>query len=60
MGGKLNDKIFLILFFIPAVFFLNTCARHKVLLEKPSPTPERKGVYHVLERHQTLYRICKT
>ena len=60
MGGKLNDKIFLILFFIPAVFFLNTCARHKVLLEKPSPTPERKGVYHVVERHQTLYRICKT
>ena len=60
MGGKLNDKIFLILFFISAVFFLNTCARHKVLLEKPSPTPERKGVYHVLERHQTLYRICKT
>ena len=20
----------------------------------------RKGVYHVVERHQTLYRICKT
>ena len=60
MGGKLNDKIFLTLFFISAVFFLNTCARHKVLLEKPSPTPERKGVYHVVERHQTLYRICKT
>jgi len=60
MGGKLNDKIFFILFFISAVFFLNTCARHKVLLEKPSPTPERKGVYHVVERHQTLYRICKT
>ncbi len=60
MGGKLNDKIFLTLFFIMAVFFLNTCSRHKVLLEKPSSTPERKGVYHVVERHQTLYRICKT
>jgi murein DD-endopeptidase MepM/ murein hydrolase activator NlpD len=22
--------------------------------------PEREGVYHVVERHQTLYRICKT
>ncbi len=60
MGGKLNDKIFLTLFFISAVFFLNTCARHKVLLEKPSPTSGMKGVYHVVEKHQTFYRICKT
>ena len=42
------------------VFFLNTCARHKVLLEKPSPPHRKKGVYHVVERHQTFYRICKT
>jgi murein DD-endopeptidase MepM/ murein hydrolase activator NlpD len=60
MGGKPNEKIFLTVFFISAVFFLNTCARHKVLLEKPSPTQGMKGVYHVVERHQTLYRICKT
>lgn len=60
MDGKLNEKIFLTVFFISAVFFLNTCARHKVLLEKTSPTPGMKGVYHVAERHQTLYRICKT
>jgi murein DD-endopeptidase MepM/ murein hydrolase activator NlpD len=60
MGGKPNERIFLIVFFISAVFFLNTCARHKVPLEKPSPTPGMKGVYHVVERHQTLYRICKT
>jgi len=60
MGGKLNEKIFLALFFISAVFFLNTCARHKVPLEKPSPPHRTKGVYHVVERHQTFYRICKT
>jgi len=28
-------------------------------VEKP-PLPEREGVYHPVERHQTLYRICKT
>jgi LysM repeat protein len=60
MDGKLNEKIFLTVLSISAVFFLNTCARHKVLLEKPSPPPGMKGVYHVVERHQTLYRICKT
>jgi murein DD-endopeptidase MepM/ murein hydrolase activator NlpD len=36
------------------------CVRHRVPLEKPSPPSEKKGVYHVVERHQTLYRICKT
>jgi len=60
MGGKPNERIFLIVFFISTAFFLNTCARHKVLFEKPSPPSEMKGVYHVVERHQTLYRICKT
>ena len=35
------------------------CARH-VRPERPPPPPGRKGVYHVVERHQTLYRICKT
>jgi murein DD-endopeptidase MepM/ murein hydrolase activator NlpD len=60
MGGKTNEKIFLVLLSVPAVFCLNTCAPHKVPLEKPSPTQGVKGVYHVVERHQTLYRICKT
>lgn len=60
MGGKLNEKILLALFFVTAVFFLNTCARHRVPLERPSPPHGMKGVYHVVERHQTLYRICKT
>ena len=48
------------LILISTLFFLNTCARHKVPLERPSPTHGMKGVYHVVERHQTLYRICKT
>ena len=60
MGGKTNERIFLIVFFISTVFFLNTCARPKVPLERPSPPAGKKGIYHVVERHQTFYRICKT
>jgi murein DD-endopeptidase MepM/ murein hydrolase activator NlpD len=60
MGGKPNERFFLIVFLISTVFFLNTCARHKVPLERPSTPSEMKGVYHVVERHQTFYRICKT
>jgi murein DD-endopeptidase MepM/ murein hydrolase activator NlpD len=60
MGGKTNEKIFLVLLSISAVFFLNTCAPHKVPPERPSVTQGVKGVYHVVKRHQTLYRICKT
>ena len=60
MGGKTNEKIFLVLLSVPAVFFLNTCAVHKAPREKPSQTQRMKGVYHVVKRHQTLYRICKT
>jgi murein DD-endopeptidase MepM/ murein hydrolase activator NlpD len=60
MGGKKNERIFLTLLIISTVFFSNTCARHKVPPEKLSPPPERKGVYHEVERHQSLYRICKT
>jgi murein DD-endopeptidase MepM/ murein hydrolase activator NlpD len=48
------------LFLISTVFFLNSCAQHKVPLGKPSTTTKIKGVYHVVERHQTFYRICKT
>ncbi len=53
-------KSILALFSVSAVFFLNTCARHRVPLERPSPPHGMKGVYHVVERHQTFYRICKT
>ena len=48
------------LFLISTVFLFNACARHKVPLERPSLPPYKKGVYHVVERHQTLYRISKT
>ena len=36
------------------------CVRYRIPLGKPSPPSGKKGVYHVVERHQTLYRICKT
>lgn len=45
---------------VSSIFLICGCARQKVYLEKPSPPQGEKGVYHVVERHQTLYRICKT
>jgi len=46
------------------MFLVNACARHKIVIEKAPPRSEerleKKGIYHVVERHQTLYRICKT
>lgn len=41
------------------VLTLNACAPRRVTIGRPSPSLN-KGVYHVVERHQTLYRICKT
>jgi murein DD-endopeptidase MepM/ murein hydrolase activator NlpD len=60
MGGKPNEKFFLTLFLISTVFFLTACARHTVPVERRYPSLKIRGVYHVVERHQTLYRICKT
>jgi murein DD-endopeptidase MepM/ murein hydrolase activator NlpD len=49
-----------VLFFsILVMLSLNGCTRHRVVIERTSPA-EKRGVYHVVERHQTLYRICKT
>src|SRR4030043_228287 len=45
---------------LSVILFVGGCAKHKVPLERPSPPPYKKGAYHVVERHQTLYRICKT
>lgn len=57
-------RIILLIVAIQIALFVSACARHKVALEKlPPPSEKRmemKGVYHVVERHQTLYRICKT
>jgi murein DD-endopeptidase MepM/ murein hydrolase activator NlpD len=46
--------------FLSILLLVGGCARHRVSPERPSPPPGRKGVYHKVERHQTLYRICKT
>ena len=57
-------KLFLNLSLALLIFSICACARHKVPAEKPTRVPEkrieRKGVYHLVERHQSLYRICKT
>ena len=53
-------QIILLMTVIQIAFFASGCARHRVSLERPSHYPGEKGVYHVVERHQTLYRICKT
>jgi len=67
MGGMESERRTrqsLAVFLILAAVLLTSCARHHVVSEKPRRLPEkgmgRKGVYHVVERHQTLYRICKT
>lgn len=67
MGGmtsKGSAKIFFCFFLLTALFTLNACSQRRVVIEKSRTPPEkkveRKGVYHVVERHQTLYRICKT
>ncbi len=43
-----------------AIFMTGGCARNRAPIQKPPPPQEKKGVYHVVERHQTFYRICKT
>jgi lipoprotein NlpD len=42
------------------ILLASGCAKHRVPIEKRPPPPARKGVYHVVVKHQTLYRICKT
>ncbi len=46
------------------MFFIDACAKHRIPTEKSTQHSEKgiekKGVYHVVERHQTFYRICKT
>ena len=46
--------------FFSIILLTGGCARHRVSSDRPSPPSGIKGVYHVIERHQTLYRICKT
>jgi murein DD-endopeptidase MepM/ murein hydrolase activator NlpD len=53
-------KKILWLSFLSLILLMGGCTRNRVSREKPSPPQRMKGVYHVVERHQTLYRICKT
>jgi murein DD-endopeptidase MepM/ murein hydrolase activator NlpD len=46
--------------FLSLIFVITGCAKQRVLFEKPPLLSQRQGVYHVVEKHQTLYRICKT
>ncbi len=45
--------------FLFIILIAQGCARDRVTVQRPPPI-ETKGVYHIVERHQTLYRICKT
>jgi len=45
---------------VASIFLVCGCARQKAYVEKTSLPPGKGGVYHRVERHQTLYRICKT
>ena len=64
MYGGRAQKYLLCIFFLFLISLVPACARHKIPTEKPTPIPEsrtdKKGVYHIVERHQTLYRICRT
>jgi murein DD-endopeptidase MepM/ murein hydrolase activator NlpD len=55
-----NVKNILWVSFLSVIFVIGGCARDRVSLGRPTSPPGIKGVYHVAERHQTLYRICKT
>lgn len=47
------------IFFFSVILLIHGCAKQKVIIDK-TPSPAGSGVYHVVERHQTLFRICKT
>jgi murein DD-endopeptidase MepM/ murein hydrolase activator NlpD len=64
MAGKTSERILCICLILSVAFTLHACARHRVPAGKRPPSAEKKvvqtDVYHVVERHQTFYRICKT
>jgi murein DD-endopeptidase MepM/ murein hydrolase activator NlpD len=60
MINRQSSILILWVSFLSIVLLVGGCARRGVSPGRPSRPPERKGVYHVVERHQTLYRICKT
>ena len=67
MGGMKSERLArgFLCFSLVLMFTLAVgCAPRKVFVRKTSPLPKRSaetnGVYHVVEKHQTLFRICKT
>jgi murein DD-endopeptidase MepM/ murein hydrolase activator NlpD len=67
MDGMRNKRLAQIVFgtlFLSTLLLVASCSQKRVATERRPPRQEkkavRKGVYHVVERHQTLYRICKT
>src|SRR4030043_1533490 len=64
MRNKRLAQIVLGTFFVSTLLLVASCSQKRVAPERRPPRQEkkvaRKGVYHVVERHQTLYRICKT
>jgi lipoprotein NlpD len=54
----LKNILGLLLFSV--ILLASGCTKHRVPIEKSPPPSARKGVYHVVVKHQTLYRICKT
>ena len=53
-------QIILLIVVVEIALLTSGCAKHRVSPERTSPSPTRRGIYHVVEKHQTLYRICKT
>ena len=64
MRNKRLAQIVLGSFFLSTFLLVTSCSHKRVGSERRPPRQEkkvvRKGVYHVVKRHQTLYRICKT
>jgi len=67
MDGMRNKRLAQIVlgsFFLSTFFLVTSCSHKRVGTQRRPPRQEkkvvRKGVYHVVKRHQTLYRICKT
>jgi murein DD-endopeptidase MepM/ murein hydrolase activator NlpD len=67
MDGMRNKRLVQLVIgtlFLSTLLLVASCSQKRVATERRPPRQEkkvvRKGVYHVVERHQTLYRICKT
>ena len=64
MRNRRLAEIVLGTLFLSTLLLVVSCSQKRVATERRPPRHEkktvRKGVYHVVERHQTLYRICKT